>query len=52
MDNQAAFGPEDLKVRRAGVDVNLTYGGLNLFGVYTFGREIERNYIDRLLKRF
>lgn len=39
LDNQAAFGPEDLKVRRAGFDVNLTYGGLNLFGVYTFGRD-------------
>ncbi len=39
LDNPAAFGPEDLKVRRAGVDVNLTYGGLNLFGVYTFGRD-------------
>ena len=39
LDNGGAVGPEDLEIRRAGFDVSLTYGGLNLFGVYTFGRD-------------
>lgn len=38
LDNQEA-GPKDLKVRRLGGDISLTYGDLNLFGVYALGRD-------------
>lgn len=38
LDNSAA-GPQDLKVRRLGVDVSMTRGALNIFGVYALGSE-------------
>lgn len=39
LNNPESVGPEDLKVRRLGGDVNLAYKNLNLFGVYMVGRD-------------
>lgn len=39
LDNGSDAGPQDLKVRRLGVDFSLTRGALNVFGVYALGRD-------------